>query len=378
LPRNKRPHAPTAEEAHTPVQETRAHGAPAPALSNTEISELLCRAAEEKSYSDQQRRALRRAGRAAWLWPVEAADLVARNRSLTELRLVGPWLAAIIRKLIADPPAVPDPPAIRRNFLTRVEVDRILRETASRAPARGDLQTHTLGSDGYDTVTAMADAAAQRGLSYLAITDHSRGLAIANGMNEAALARQGEEIRALNAARAATGFRILRGVEMNLSPSGEGDLDGEFLAAFDIVLGAFHSRLRVTEDQTERYLAALRTPGFHVLAHPRGRIFNHRIGLRADWRRVFEYARERDRAVEIDGYPDRQDLDGDLLALARDTGVRISLGSDAHTAAQLEFLDFSIAAARRAGIADDRIINCMAVDELLAWTESLRCQSCGD
>src|SRR5262249_9647973 len=124
--------------------------------------------------------------------------------------------------------------------------------------------------------------------------------------------------------------------------------------------------------QTERYLAALRNPFVHVLAHPRGRIFNHRLGLRADWRRVFACARELDRAVEIDGYPDRQDIDGDLLQLARDAGVRISLGSDAHSSAQLEFLDFSLAAARHAGIADERIINCMTADELLAWRRSLR------
>lgn len=341
-------------------------------LSNAAISELLCAASEQKDISNQQRRALRRAGRAAWRWPIEASTLLAADRSLTELRFVGPWLARKIADWIADEAPAPDPPPLRRGFLTRVEVDRVLKAMPDYRPIQGDLQVHTLGSDGTESIAAMAHAAAERGLRYLAITDHSRGLAIANGMNEEQLARQGEDIRRLNATQADGELRVLRAVEMNLSPSGAGDLDREFLRGLDLVLGAFHSRLRVVEDQTERYLAALRNPDVHVLAHPRGRIFNHRLGLRADWRRVFECAREHDRAVEIDGYPDRQDLDGDLLALARETGVRISLGSDAHAGWQLEFLDFSIAAARRVGIDDERIINCMNADDLLAWTASLR------
>jgi len=109
-----------------------------------------------------------------------------------------------------------------------------------------------------------------------------------------------------------------------------------------------------------------------VLAHPRGRIFNFRPGLRANWGRVFECARERDRAIEIDGYPDRQDIPGELLGLASESGIRISIGSDAHASDQLEFLEFGIAAAYRAGIPDERIINCMTADELLAWTDGLR------
>ena len=343
--------------------------------SNAEISELLCLASEEAGRSDQQRRALRRAGRAAWLWPIEASELLAKGRSLTELRLVGPWIASILASWIAVPPPIPEPPPIRRRFLTRTEVDGILRESQNAMPIRGDLQVHTLDSDGTESIAAMAFAAQRRGLRYLAITDHSRGLAIANGMNEMQLASQGEEIRLLNDAASHDGFRILRAVEMNLSPSGEGDLDPDFLATLDVVLGAFHSRLRVREDQTERYLAALRNPSIHVLAHPRGRIFNHRLGLCADWRKVFDCAREYDRAVEIDGYPDRQDLDVDLLEIARETGVRISLGSDAHASRQLDFLDFSVAAARRSGIAADRIVNCMEPDELLAWTSGLRAKS---
>lgn len=339
---------------------------PACCITNADIAELLCSAAETPGNSYQQGRALRRAGRAAFRWPIEASDLFAGGRSLTELRGVGPWLARVIGGWLAAPPPCGITPPARRGFLTRVEVDRLL---ATPGPVvRGDLQTHTLGSDGSASVADMARAAAARGHEYLAITDHSTTLHIANGMSEAELAEQGQEIDRLNAAMENTGFRILRAVEMNLTPAGEGDLAAEFLAGLDLVLGAFHSHLRKTEDQTERYLAALRNPAVHVLAHPRGRIFNFRLGLQADWPRVFSCAREQNKAVEIDGYPDRQDLDVELLAIARDVGTMISFGSDAHAPDQLAFLDFSIAAARAAGIPTSQILNCKSAAELLAWS----------
>ena len=341
-------------------------------MRNGDISELLCVAAEQSSYTDQQRRALRRAGRAALRWPEEAEGLIAEGRSLTELRSIGPWLARIVGAWIEAAPPVPEPPVSRRGFLTRPEVTAILERTRGAAQIRGDLQTHTVGSDGTATVRAMAEAAIARGLSYLAVTDHSKALRIANGMDEAALANQGEEIRSLQAELepAHPGFRILRGVEMNLDPSGGGDLAPSFLASFDLVLGAFHSRLRVRDDQTDRYLAALDHPAIHVLAHPRGRIFNFREGLCADWPRVFARALRNDRAIEIDAYPDRQDLDVELLRVAREVGVRISIGSDAHATDQLAALDYGIAAARAAGIPDDRILNCMGAGELTAWARS--------
>lgn len=342
------------------------------ALDNVELSELLCRAAGESEHTEQQRRALRRAARAAYRWPIEARELVAAGRSLTELRNVGPWLARVIGAWFDASPRREEAPPIRRGFLARTEVDRIL---AAGAPhVRGDLQTHTLGSDGSASIEEMARAAIARGLDYLAITDHSQGLAIANGMDERALGRQGAEIRRVEAELAAErpGFRVLRAVEMNLSPSGAGDLDPAFLATLDLVLGAFHSKLRTTEDQTERYLAALANPTIDVLAHPRGRIFDFRLGLVADWDRVLAAAAAADVAVEVDAYPDRQDLDVDLLGRARDAGCRISIGSDAHAAWQLAFLDYGVAAVATAGIPPERIINCLAPDELLAWTAARR------
>lgn len=151
----------------------------------------------------------------------------------------------------------------------------------------------------------MADQAEVRGYEFIAITDHSKGLSIANGMDEQRLRRQGLEIEQVNAACTARGLkvRVLKAIEMNLNPQGEGDMESEALAELDLVLGSFHSALRKKEDQTERYLAGLRNPDIQILGHPRGRVYNYRAGLNADWPRVFAEAAALDKAVEIDTMP---------------------------------------------------------------------------
>jgi histidinol phosphatase-like PHP family hydrolase len=109
------------------------------------------------------------------------------------------------------------------------------------------------------------------------------------------------------------------------------------LRKLDIVLGCFHSSLRKSDDQTERYL---RNPDIQILRHPRGRIYNYRLGLMGDWERVFGVAADLDKAVEIDGYPDRQDLSSDLLRIAKKAGCKISLGTDSHGPSQFRFMEF--------------------------------------
>jgi DNA polymerase (family 10) len=149
-------------------------------------------------------------------------------------------------------------------------------------------------------------------------------------------------------------------------------MEPESLQRLDLVLGCFHSALRKKEDQTERYIAALRNPDIQILGHPRGRIYNYRLGLTADWERVFDVAAEVDKAVEIDGYPDRQDLSVDLLKLAKTSACRISLGTDAHDPLQLRFMEYSLASAIKAGIKKDRILNFMTAEELTNWAASVR------
>jgi histidinol phosphatase-like PHP family hydrolase len=344
---------------------------------NSDIAELLARAGEHAKQPLQ--RALRRAARRALLWPEEAEDMRGRRQSLTELSGIGPYLNRQIIDWLRQPPELEwEIPEIRQNFLTLAEA-RTLRSKypESFSGIHGDLQMHTVWSDGSGSIRDMAEAAVSRGYSYIAITDHSKGLKIAGGIDEEQLAKQAEEIAAVNEAMRgnADSVCVLRSIELNLSPSGAGDMEQRALDGLDLVLGCFHSALRRNEDQTERYLAALRNPSIHILGHPRGRIYNFRLGLSADWSRVFALAAQLDKAVEIDCYPDRQDLGIDLLAIAGKEGCRISMGTDAHGPSQLEFMELGVAAAIRAKLDPKRILNYMPTDQLLEWVESVRDRS---
>ena len=342
-------------------------------LTNGEISELLARQAE--TAPPPVNRALRRAARRAFLWPDEASDLRASKRPLTELQSVGPYLEKIIRGWLDDPPPVPEAPPLRSGFITFVEAESILTTRPGWISSiKGDLQMHSVWSDGTASIAEMAEAAVERDYEYIAITDHAKGLKIAGGIDEAKLTEQGAEIADVNRTLEKVGrkLRVLRSIELNLNPAGEGDIDEEALSQLDIVLGCFHSSLRRKEDQTERYLAALRNPAIQILGHPRGRIYNYRAGLFADWSRVFALAAELDRAVEIDAYPDRQDLSPDLLVHAKRAGCRISFGTDSHGPSQLRFMVFAAASALRAGIPRERILNFMGREELLAWVGAVR------
>jgi histidinol phosphatase-like PHP family hydrolase len=342
-------------------------------VTNLEIAELLAVAAESAKMPLQK--AFRRASRKAFLWPEEASELVDQERSLTELPAVGPTLDRIIRQWIEGPPDIPSPPEIRKSFLTLTEARRALAKNAAWSRlVKGDLQMHTAWSDGSGSIEDMARAAAERNYSFVAITDHSKGLKIAGGITEEQLEQQADEIASVNQTMRSERQKIvvLRSIELNLNPTGDGDMESQSLKALDIVLGCFHSALRRKEDQTERYLAALRNADVHILGHPRGRIYNFRLGLQADWERVFDTAAELDKAVEIDGYPDRQDLNVDLLKIAKRSGCRISLGTDAHDPLQLRFMEYSLAAALLAGIPPDRILNFLSTDELLQWAAGIR------
>jgi histidinol phosphatase-like PHP family hydrolase len=342
-------------------------------LSNSDIAELLAKQAEHET--GILSRAFRRAARSAFLWPEKVTDLAALNRSLTELRGVGPFIERQIRRWIDKPPRLGGRiPAIRQDFISLAEARQLLAiKPVWSKNLRGDLQMHTRWSDGSGTIAEMADAATERSYEYIAITDHSKGLKIAGGIDERALKKQGAEIAKLNLLASKTGRKliVLRSVEMNLNLRGEGDMLPQSLLALNLVLGSFHSSLRIVEDQTERYLAALRNPNIQILGHPRGRIYNYRIGLKADWPRIFAEAARLDKALEIDCYPDRQDLNVDLLKIARQHGTRISLGTDAHHPWQLEFIELGLAAAALAKIPADRIINFMPVLDLKTWVQQI-------
>jgi histidinol phosphatase-like PHP family hydrolase len=346
-----------------------------PTLSNTQLAELLAVGSEWEE--GHRARSLRRAAWSALSWDEEAAVLAEQDR-LTELRAVGPWVAARIEALLDDPPEEPDPPPLRRGFLSLADARRIVAEHPQlRAGLRGDLQMHTTYSDGRASLSEMVEAARGHGHTYVAVTDHSKGLRIARGMDEDGFARQDREIDELNAELESRSEAIhaLRAIEANLSPEGEPDMGPAWLASRELVLGAFHSKLRETDDQTERYLAALRGGAIDVLAHPRGRKFNQRLGLPADWPRVLAAAAEVGVAVEIDAFADRQDLDVDLAALARDQGTWISVGTDAHRRDELRFVEIGVATVILAGVPPERVLNLLGREELLAWVAARRSSS---
>ena len=342
-------------------------------LSNADVGELLWHASRQET--DHRRRALERASRASRFWPEEVHDVAAANRPLTELRAVGPWIAAQIETWLEHLPPVPEADETRRGFLTYAEVRSTLNaDPAWEALPIADLQMHTTDSDGALSLEGMIGAARALGRSFVAVTDHSQSLQIANGMTPERLAVQRGAIDELNGAFADAGddFRILRSMEVDVFPDGTMDMDDDSLSALDLVLGAFHSKLRSRVDETERYVAALRQPRLHVLAHPKARMYGRRVGLVADWRRVFAEAARLGKAVELDATVWRQDLNVALATVAREEGVQwFSIGSDAHTALELEFLPFGMATAARAGIERDHILNYRSIDFVRSWARRL-------
>jgi putative hydrolase len=259
---------------------------------------------------------------------------------------------------------------LREHFLSRSQVAAALRDPKLKGPKvehyRGDLQMHSEYSDGGDTLEAIIEGAIARGWQYCAVTDHSYGLPIAGGVPMDKLKRQHREIDALNKKYKGR-FRLLKGIEANILADGRVDMTPKELRTLEIVVASPHSKLRTSDDQTPRMVAAVSTPGVHILGHPRGRMFGSRPGVSADWDRVFAAAAEHGVAIEIDGDPSRQDIDYSLARQAIESGCLFAVDSDAHAVSQFDFTDIALAHARLAGVPRARIINCWPLDQLLAW-----------
>jgi histidinol phosphatase-like PHP family hydrolase len=264
---------------------------------------------------------------------------------------------------------------LRRHFLTRAQVLAALADRKLRGPTldryRGDLQMHSIWSDGSQTLEEIIKTGITRGYAYSAVTDHSYGLPIAGGISMPELLEQHREIDRLNNVYRAR-FRLLKGIEANIRADGSLDMEPDELRLLEIVVAAPHSSLRVATDQTARMARAAAAPGVHILGHPRGRMYGSRPGVSADWKAVFVAAAQANVAIEIDGDPARQDVDYDLARLAIDAGCLFALDSDAHGAADFAFAETAVAHARLAGVPIDRVINCWPLDRLLKWASVRR------
>ncbi len=228
---------------------------------------------------------------------------------------------------------------------------------------RGDLHIHTKATDGHDTIERIAKAAAERGLDYIAVTDHSKHVAMAHGLDAKALRKQLAEIDRLN--ERDLGVTLLKGCEVDILEDGSLDLPDDVLAGLDITVCAVHYNRELSrKKQTDRIIRAMDDPHFHILAHPTGRLLNEREPYAVDVGRLLEAAKERGCCVELDGQPSRLDLPDNYCKLAKEMGVPVAISSDAHSAAQLDYLRYGIDQARRGWLERGDVVNARSLTQL--------------
>lgn len=229
---------------------------------------------------------------------------------------------------------------------------------------RGDLHAHTRASDGHDSLMEMAQAAAAAGLEYLAITEHSRGLTVAHGLDPLRLARQIDEIDRLN--ESLSGIRILKGIEVDILDDGRLDLPDSILERLDLVIGAVHSRFGLSRaKQTERIRRAMDNRHFTLLAHPCGRLIEEREAYQVDMLKLIRHARQRGCFLELDSQPARLDLPDIWCQAAKEEGVLVAVDSDAHSVGDFANLRFGIGQARRGWLEAGDVLNTRPLAEFL-------------
>jgi putative hydrolase len=299
-----------------------------------------------------------------------AAEVRARRRAgtLTELPGIGPKTEAVI--LEAMDGATP-------SYLVKLEeAAGSLTEagTTLRSELKADLHLHSEWSDGGSPIEEMARTAARLGHKYMALTDHSPRLTVANGLSRERRLQQIEVVAELNKKLAdeLDGFTILNGIEVDILDDGSLDCDTEILARLDIVVASVHSKLRMaSEPMTERMVRAIANPHVDVLGHCTGRLITGGRGTRPesefDAEVVFEACRQFGTAVEINSRPERLDPPRRLLRMAVETGCVFSIDTDAHAPGQLDWQVYGCERAEECGVSADRVINSWDSDALLEW-----------
>ena len=216
----------------------------------------------------------------------------------------------------------------------------------------------------------MADAARERGRTHIAITDHSKRVSMANGLDEKRLLAQWKEIDAYNE-KQDDGFLVLKGVECDILESGPLDIADEVLAEADWVIASVHyGQKQSRQEITDRIVGALENPNVHTIAHPTGRLLGSRPPYEVDLNAVFQAAAEFEKSLELNASPRRLDLSAENLLQAAQMGIPITINTDGHAMAGMDVMRFGVIQARKAGLTKDQVLNTWTQEELLEWLKS--------
>lgn len=241
--------------------------------------------------------------------------------------------------------------------------DNALPDLVTLDDIRGDLQTHTNATDGRNSLTEMAKAAEKMGYAYFAVTDHSKRVSMARGLDEKRLAGQIEEIDALN--EKMEKLKILKSIEVDILDDGSLDLSDDILKELDLVVCAIHYNRNLSgQAQTKRILRAMDNPYFNILAHPTGRLIGERKGYDLDMERIMRGAQERGCYLEINANPERLDLNDQHIRMAKELGLKLSISTDAHSINNLEYMKYGVSQARRGWLEKNDVINTCPLADL--------------
>jgi DNA polymerase (family 10) len=230
---------------------------------------------------------------------------------------------------------------------------------------RGDLQMHTTASDGKNSIEEMAAAARALGHQYIALTDHSKAVTVANGLDEKRMAEQIKRIRSVDAR--GLGIRVLVGSEVDILKDGRLDYSDEILAQLDVVVCSVHSYMNLERaEMTERILAAIENPYTHIIAHPTGRLLLRRDPFDYDMEKIFDAATKHGVAMECNSYPDRLDLKDTHLRMCKERGVKVVISTDSHTSTNLGLIRYGVQMARRGWLEKKDVLNTLPVEQFLA------------
>jgi DNA polymerase (family 10) len=258
------------------------------------------------------------------------------------------------------------PPEMREN-LGEIELaaTHSLPKLVEQRQIRGDLHMHTVATDGKATLEEMAAAARELGYEYIAITDHSKALAMSNGLDEDRVVEFAKRVRELD--HAGLGIRVFSGLECDIMKDGSMDIANDALAELDLVIGSVHNNMNMeSAEMTDRLLRALECPWLRILGHPTGRLLLQRDGFPFDFERVVDEAVRRGVALEINSSPERLDLSSQMARTAKSRGALFTISTDSHHPSHLQGMRFGVTTARRAWLTVADILNTLPLEQFAA------------